>query len=58
MIEVYHKVGYGNFRDRLPGVVFMAISFLFDEVLELSLIPVAIEDLFHFPLLFSINEYR
>jgi len=36
----------------------MAISLLLNEVLELSLILVAVKDLFHFPLLFSINKYR
>jgi len=42
----------------LPGVVFAAISLLLDKILELSLILAAVEDLFYFPLLFSINEYR
>jgi len=58
VIEVHYKVWCGNFGDRLPEVVFIAISLLLDEVLELSLIPAAIEDLFYFPLLFSIDEYR
>ena len=38
--------------------MFVAIFLLLNEVLELSLIPVAVEDLFHFPLLFFIDEYR
>ena len=58
VIEVHHKIRYGNFEDKLLGVVFIAISLLLDEILELSPIPVAVKDLFHFPLLFSINEYR
>jgi len=56
-IEVYYKIGCGNFGDGLPGVVFAAISLLLDKVLELSLVPAAVKDLFHFPLLFSIDEY-
>jgi len=44
--------------DRLPGVVFAAISLPLDEVLEPSPVLATVEDLFHFPLLFSINKYR
>jgi len=58
VIEVHHKIRYGNFEDKLLGVVFIAISLLLDEILELSLMLVAVEDFFHFLLLFSINEYR
>ena len=57
-IEVCHKVRCRNFRGGLLEVIFMTISLLLDEVLELSLMLVTVEDLFHFPLLFSINEYR
>jgi len=57
-IEVYHKVRYRNFRGGLLGVMFVAIFLLLNEILELSLIPVAVEDLFHFPLLFFIDKYR
>jgi len=57
-MEVYHKVRCRNFRGELPEVVFVAISLLLDKVLELSLMPVAVEDLFYFPFLFSINKYR
>ena len=38
-MEVYHEVGYGNFEDGLPEVVFMAIFFPFNKVLETSLVP-------------------
>ena len=57
-IEVYHKVRYRNFRGKLLEIVFVAISLPLDKVLELSLMPVAVEDLFYFPFLFSINKYR
>jgi len=57
-MEVCYKVGYRNFGGRLLGVVFIAIFLLFDEILELSPMLVAVENLFHFLLLFSINEYR
>ena len=57
-MEVYHKVRCRNFRGELPEVVFVAISLPLDKVLELSLMPVAVEDLFYFPFLFSINKYR
>jgi len=58
IMEVCYKVGYRNFGGRLLGVVFIAIFLLFDEILELSPMLVAVENLFHFLLLFSINEYR
>ena len=57
-IEVYHKVRYRNFRGKLLEIVFVAISLPLDKVLEVSLILVAIKDLFYFLLLFSINKYR
>jgi len=57
-MEVHYKVRYENFGGKLPEVVFVAIFLLLDEVLELSLMPAAVKDLFYFLLLFSINEYR
>jgi len=57
-VEVCHKIRYGNFRGGLPGVVFVAIFLLLDEVLELSLVLAAIEDSFYLPLFLSINNYR
>ena len=47
----------GDFGGRLPGVVFMAISFPLDEVLESPLVPTTIEYLFYFPFHFSIDDY-
>jgi len=46
----------GDFRGGLPGIVFMAVSFPLDEVLESSLVPTTVEYLFYFPLQFSIND--
>ena len=42
---------------RLPGIVFVAISFPLDEVLESSLVPTTVEYLFYFPLCFSVDDY-
>jgi len=48
----------GDFRGRLPGIVFAAISFLLDEVLESSPVPTTVEYLFYFLLCFSVNDYE
>jgi len=47
----------GDFGGKLSGIVFMAISFPLDEVLESSLVPMTVEYLFYFPLRFSIDNY-
>ena len=47
----------GDFGSGLPGVVFAAISFPLDEVLESSLVPMTVEYFFHLLLCFSINDY-
>ena len=47
----------GDFRGRLPGIVFMAISLPLDEVLESSPVLTTVEYLFYFPLWFSVNDY-
>jgi len=46
-----------DFRDRLPGIVFMAISLSLDEILEFSPVPMTVEYLFYFPLQFSVDDY-
>jgi len=46
-----------DFGGRLPGIVFMAVSFLLNEILESSLVPMTVEYLLYFPLCFSINDY-
>jgi len=57
VVELRCEFWYGDFGSRLPGVVFAAISFLLDEVLESSLMPTAVEYLLYFPLQFSIDDY-
>ena len=47
----------GDFRGRLPGIVFVAISFPLDEVLESPLVPMTVEYLFYFPFHFFVNDY-
>ena len=46
-----------DFRDRFPGIVFMAISLLLDEILESSPVPMTVEYLFYFLLQFSVDDY-
>ena len=47
----------GDFGGRLPGIVFMAVFFLLNEILESSLVPMTVEYLLYFPLCFSIDDY-
>ena len=47
----------GDFGGRLPGIVFMAVSFLLNEILESSLVLMTVEYLLYFLLRFSINDY-
>jgi len=56
-MELRCEFGSGDFGGRLPGIVFMAISFPLDEVLESSLVPTTVKYLFYFPLRFSVNDY-
>ena len=46
-----------DFGGGLPGIVFVAISFLLDEVLESSPVPMTVKYLFYFSLCFSVNDY-
>jgi len=46
-----------DFRGKLPGIVFMTISFLHDEILESSLVPTTGKYLLYFPLCFSVDDY-
>ena len=47
-----------DFGGRLPGIVFAAISFPLNEILESSPVPATVEYLFYFPLRFSIDDYE
>ena len=46
-----------DFGGGLPGIVFTAISFPLNEILESSLVPTTVEYLLYFPLCFSVNDY-
>ena len=46
-----------DFGGGLPGIVFAAISFPLNEVLESSPVSTTVEYLFHFPLRFSVDDY-
>ena len=56
-IELHYQFWSRDFGGRLLGIVFAAISFPLDEVLESSLVPMTVEDLFYFLLHFSIDDY-
>jgi len=57
VIELYCEFWYGDFGGRLPGIVFIAISFSLNEILESSLVPTTIKYLLYFPLCFSVDDY-
>jgi len=46
-----------DFGSGLSGIVFTAVSFPLDEVLESSLVPTTVEYFLHLLLRFSINDY-
>jgi len=56
-MELYCEFWSGDFGGGLLGIVFVAISFPLDEVLESSPVPMTVEYLFYFPLYFSIDDY-
>ena len=47
-----------DFGSGLPGVVFTAVSFPLDEVLESSPVPTTVEYFLHLPLRFSVDDYE
>jgi len=57
-IELRCEFWCRDFGSRLPEIVFTAISFPLDEVLESSLVPTTVEYFLYFLLHFSINDYR
>jgi len=57
-IELRCEFWCRDFGSGLPGIVFTAISFPLDEVLESSLVPTTVEYFLYFLLHFSINDYR
>jgi len=57
VVELHCEFWCGDFGSRLLGVVFMAVSFLLDEVLESSPMSMAVKYLLYFPLRFSVDDY-
>ena len=57
VVELYCQFQSGDFRGGLLGIVFVAISFSLNEILESSLVPTIVEYLFYFPLCFSVDDY-
>jgi len=57
VVELCCEFWCGDFGSGLPGIVFMAISFPLNEILESSLMPTAVEYLLYFLLWFSIDNY-
>ena len=56
-MELHCEFWCEDFGSGLPGVVFVAVSFPLDEVLESSLVPTTVEYFLHLPLCFSIDDY-
>jgi len=56
-IELRCQFWSRDFGGGLPGIVFAAISFSLDEVLESSPVPMTVKYLFYFSLCFSVNDY-
>jgi len=57
-IELCCEFWCRDFGSGLPGIVFTAISFPLNKVLESSPVPTTIEYFLYFPLCFSIDDYR
>ena len=56
-MELRYEFWSRDFRGRLSGIVFAAISFPLDEVLESSPVPTTVKYLFYFLLCFSVDDY-
>ena len=57
VIELCCEFWCKDFGSGLPGVVFVAISFPLNEVLESSAVPTTVEYFLHLPLRFSVDDY-
>jgi len=57
-MELYCEFWCRDFGDRLPGIIFMAVSFPLNEILESSPVPTTVEYFLYFLLHFSIDDYR
>ena len=56
-MELRCEFWYRDFGGGLPGIVFTAVSFLLNEILESFPVPTTVEYLLYFPLCFSIDDY-
>ena len=56
-IELRYEFWCRDFGGGLSEIMFTAISFPLNEVLESSPVPMTVEYFLHFPLHFSINDY-
>ena len=57
VMELHCEFWCEDFRGGLLGIVFMAVSFLLNEILESSPVPMTVEYLLYFPLCFSVDDY-
>jgi len=57
VMELRCEFWYGNFGNRLPGIVFTAVSLSLNEVLESSPVLTTVEYFLYFPLCFSVDDY-
>jgi len=56
-MELCCEFWYGDFGGRFLGIVFTAVSFLLNKILESFLVPMTVEYLLYFPLHFSVDNY-
>jgi len=57
-MELCCEFWYRDFGSGLPGIVFAAISFPLNKVLESFPVPMTVEYFLYFLLYFSINDYE
>jgi len=57
VMELHCQFWCGDFRGGFLRIVFVAILFPLDEVLESFPVPITVEYLLYFPLCFSVDDY-
>jgi len=57
VMELCCEFWYQDFGSGLPGIVFTAVFFPLNEVLESSPVPMTVEYFLYFLLRFSVNDY-
>ena len=58
VMELCCEFWCGDFGGRLPGIVFAAVSFSLNKILEFSLVPTTVEYFLYFLLRFSVDNYE